>query len=173
VLLEQHTASSSATLDFTCISAAFDEYMIEITGLMPATNWAIPELVVSSDGGSTWLNDSYYWNLAGCQFGGAGVPAYHGDNVAFMALWSDGTYGVGTTGSPALEMSIRMRDPLNASYATWLSGQGHARAHDDNNYAFTWGGVYYSVAAINAFRVIMSSGNIASGTIRVYGLAKS
>jgi hypothetical protein len=37
-------------------------------------------------------------------------------------------------------------------------------------YRITGQGTYLSTTAINAFRVLYSSGNIASGTVRVYGL---
>ena len=35
-----------------------------------------------------------------------------------------------------------------------------------------FGGQYNSLTAVNAFRFVMSTGDIASGTVRVYGLAK-
>src|SRR5690348_3512515 len=38
-LVEQHTASNSASLDFTsCISATYDTYKITLTSIIPATN---------------------------------------------------------------------------------------------------------------------------------------
>src|SRR5665647_2787882 len=39
VLLEQHTASNTASLDFTaCITSAYDEYLIEFVNVVPATS---------------------------------------------------------------------------------------------------------------------------------------
>jgi hypothetical protein len=33
-------------------------------------------------------------------------------------------------------------------------------------------GAYLNTTAVNAFRVLAGSGNLASGTVRVYGIAK-
>jgi hypothetical protein len=43
---------------------------------------------------------------------------------------------------------------------------------DGNRYEYRGGGEHRTAEAIDALRFAFSSGNIASGTIRVYGLAK-
>ena len=44
---------------------------------------------------------------------------------------------------------------------------------DGNSYHYTGGLNWATTTAYNALRFAFSSGNIASGTIRVYGIAKS
>jgi hypothetical protein len=55
VLLEQHTASASASLDFTAfISATYDEYQFEFINVLPATNNVDLLARVGTGGGPTW-----------------------------------------------------------------------------------------------------------------------
>jgi hypothetical protein len=42
---------------------------------------------------------------------------------------------------------------------------------DSNTYRYTGMGNYHVSTGVNAFRVLFSSGNIASGIVRVYGVA--
>ena len=62
-LLEEHTASSSATLDFTtAITSAYDIYQFEFINIIPATNGALFNMRVSTDGGSTYdAGANYGW----------------------------------------------------------------------------------------------------------------
>src|SRR5690348_10915535 len=60
-LLEQHTASSSASLNFTtCLSSTYDTYQIFLDQLLPATNTANVLLRVSTNGGSSYDSGSHY-----------------------------------------------------------------------------------------------------------------
>lgn len=170
VLLEQHTASSSASLDFTSwYSSSYDEYVIELVKVLPATNSSILGLRFSTDGGSSY-DASAIWDrvyqqayVNGHNEGGlAGETAFYFSGAAS----NDATYA-GVRGC------VRIYDPAAAVYCM-CEAQGTCKAADVN--AFMRGlyaGVYKSASGgINAFRILFSSGNIASGVIRVYGIAK-
>ena len=64
VLLEQHTAATSATLDFTTsITAAYDEYMIEFVNIIPVSDGIPFQMLVSTNGGASYDTSAiYYWN---------------------------------------------------------------------------------------------------------------
>jgi len=67
---------------------------------------------------------------------------------------------------------LKIYDPLSASNYKFVTGTGVGHYSGNSfRYVFTVGGVYRNTTAVNAFRLIMSSGNIASGTVRVYGVA--
>jgi hypothetical protein len=172
VLLEQHTASSSATLDFTtAISSTYDEYVIEMLQVVPATDSNICLLRFSTDGGSTWISGTSYVDHV--FVGGAGIAvmgATAGSSI--RVSWGSGSFlsnltGVGQSGTLRLSLAQTgtsypsvvgmMSGQLTDGYAVWLTG----------------GNYHVAGAAVNAFRFLMASGNIASGTIRVYGIAKS
>ena len=62
VLLEQHTASASASLNFTtAITSAYDDYVFKLVGLVPATNNQDIEVRFSTDGGSTWITGTAFY----------------------------------------------------------------------------------------------------------------
>jgi hypothetical protein len=80
VLLEQHTASASASLNFTtAISATYDEYLIEFVNIIPATNAVNFWMRMSTNGGSSYdSGTNYSWTAYGMnRFGAAqaGVDA--------------------------------------------------------------------------------------------------
>jgi hypothetical protein len=175
VLLEQHTASNSATLDFTtCISATYDEYLVEILNLVPATAGAIDLWWrVSTDGGSTYdagANYNYVGNLTVA--GGSGQA---GATAAAQAALTIGNGPTSTASNGGITGSMRLVNP--ASTADWKRGKfsGDWVRQVDNAFATGTCSVAYTVtaSAYNAFRFLMSSGNITSGTVRVYGIAKT
>lgn len=172
VLLEQHVASNSAQLDFTAsISSTYDDYVVEIVGLLPATNNTGLCLQFSSDGGSTWLSDSNY--SVGRYYCGVtqNNSAYQSlISQAYLPLYPPGDLGNQSTGG--LNARIRILNPLSTVLYKVLDGQISAWNSAPNLYSWAFGATYKSTTAVNAFRIYANSGNLASGLVRVYGLAK-
>lgn len=168
VLLEQHTASSSASLDFTSsISSSYDVYKIVLSNILPATNNAQTYFKVSTDGGSSWIGGTSYtwsnfrWN------GGGTVPSGSGGSVAQIAL---NTQQTNSTTSQGFNAVIYLTDPLSTTRYKNLQGTGTGDTGTFDGFLI-YGG-YNSTTAVNAFQILMSSGNIASGTVYCYGLSK-
>jgi hypothetical protein len=167
-LVEQQTASASASLNFnSCISSTYDDYLIRIINLVPATNAVSLYFRVSTDGGSTWQTTLYSRWLFGWYSGGSGVAG--GTSLSEIRLNTGNTLSnstdIGVTGT------VRISAPASSAYK---------RFHFDVDVyssgglleGATQGGAWHSATAVNAFQFYFSSGNIASGTIRCYGLAK-
>ncbi len=171
ILLEQHTASNSASLDFTTsISSTYDEYQIEFINLIPVTDNVAFWMRMSTDGGSTYDNganysdDHFLWRAGGAApDGGAG----HTQIVLNFSSGIDNSSNWGVTGE------IRLFSPGSTSLYKQISG----KLHIYDNAPFRTGqeviGAYENATAVNAFQFLFSSGNISSGIIRVYGIAKS
>jgi hypothetical protein len=166
VLVEEHTASSSAELDFTtCFTSTYDDYQVEVVNLVPASNGVFFGIQFSTNGGSTYdSGTNYTWS--GLRFTSS-ASALAGSNAQGSIIITGGSV-VNTGTSIGLVGTIHMYDPLNGSLALQVSGQ--SSTNDGNVYAGFYVGSYNVVAAVNAFRVLTSSGNIASGTVRCYGL---
>src|SRR5947207_2075820 len=63
VFLEAHTASASASLDFTTfISSTYDDYLIEGVGIIPATDAVIFRAQVGTGGGPTYDTANNYYS---------------------------------------------------------------------------------------------------------------
>lgn len=169
VLLEQHTASASASLDFTtCISATYDDYVIRLLNIVPATNAAILRMRVSTDGGSTYDSTAIYDHGGGYSYsGGQG-------NVGAVdqAQWEIAA-NVSNSANYGLSGEYMLIDPARTSGYKHM--HGHRAGLDTSVSLLVWSHAHFtykSTTAVDAFQFYFSSGNIASGTIRVYGVKK-
>lgn len=170
--VEVHTASSSAALNFTTgITSTYDDYELRIVGLVPATDAGTLLIQCSTDGGSTYDTGSNYY--------------YHGRQVDESATGTDisgsglttgikpvaGAWGNGT----GLHISgfLQLIAPLSASLYKHFVGSITLGGSNGHWYEISFGGVYKSQTAVNAFRLIAASGNIASGVVRLYGMPKT
>lgn len=169
VLLEQHTASSSATLDFTtCISSVYDEYEIHFLNVLAATNSVTFQMLMSTDGGSTYDTSAIYQNNAGIWLVGVADAAYNNAaTVGILQTNVNNLAGYGISGK------LTLTSPGSAMYKS-IAGMLNSVdvSSGDRFVAWAIANWYSNATAVNAFRFKMSSGNIASGTVRVYGVAK-
>ena len=169
VLLEQHTASNSASLDFTtCITSAYDEYQIELVNLVPATSGANGFFRMSTDGGASYVTGtSYAWATFGSSSASSSGPG-GGESQAQLQIVA----GLANTSNWSLVGTYRLFSPGGSGYKHML-GLCHVLSSDTHIWQVEGSGTFISTAAVNAIRFLFSSGNIVSGTIRVYGVAKT
>jgi hypothetical protein len=170
VLLKSQTASGSASLDFTdIITSDFDEYMIEMIQLVPATDGARVRIQVSTNNGSSYDTTSghYAWQAFAMVTSAAGANGNASDDS--MSVNNGQTSGAQNS---SWNGTYRFYAPASAIQKIFL-GQGHGFDTSGTRIiSYTFGGSYTQTGAFDAFRINMSSGNITSGTVRVYGLAK-
>lgn len=171
VLLEQQSASGSAQLDLAAwYSTTYDEYMIEIVGLVPATNAVDPLLRFSTDGGSSYDSGSNY-SASGFRWSQGGTAVANAGGTS-IKLDASGTQV--NTSTKSFNATIRLFNPGSTALHKRLICAAYSDDGSGNpDIGIEVRGSYNSTSAVNAFRVLMSSGNITSGTIRVYGIAKS
>jgi hypothetical protein len=170
VPLATKTASASATMDFTEFdNAVYRSYLLDLTDIKPATNNVTLQGRVSTNGGSSYDSGASDYGTTGfAQFTGA--PAGFGAATAAQIQLS-GTTDVGN-GASSFGYTGQILI-LNAS----LSGT-QTRVYGDGSYDNGAGNqVMVSSRAkrltaqdTDAFRIFFSSGNIASGVGRLYGL---
>ncbi len=170
VFLEAHTASSSASLDFTTfISGTYDTYLIEGFGLVPATNTADMNLEIGTGGGPTYdTGSNYEWVGNGYRSDGVGHTNIGSSGVTklFNSMSNTAAYGFGTFSLTATNLqSTALRKILHGTAQFVDSSPGNCF----NVWGMSWN---TSGTAVTALRFIMSSGNITSGTIRIYGITK-
>ncbi len=174
--LEGHTASNSATLDFTSfISSTYDDYLIEIVGLLPITDAQDLHMYVGTGGGPTYdTTGSHYSSVAvgykndGTLFG----PTVQNPNVPILAYKPSNVVDYG-----GVQLTLRLRLPQSTTQRRNLTGHGQHVFNDGGlgvANIFMVGIQYITLGtALTALQFLFNSGNIASGTIRIYGLAKS
>lgn len=172
VLLEQHTASSSSSLDFpSCISSSYDIYHVEVVGLRTATNAVLVGMRFSTDGGSTYdSGTNYSWESF------VAVRNTQGPNGADAATTMELVNETrSATSTYSMDGWFNFYHPASSG-SLWLQATGQFQTIINASPApavWTFGGSYTATpGAVNAFRILASSGNLASGTVRCYGIAK-
>lgn len=178
ILLAEATASSSASLNFftrnvsgqsgNLFQSDFDEYLIEVVSLVPATNSVGISLRVSTDG-STWISTgSYAWTHN--VYGPGGPGQNNGASqteirlVGFVNASNTNTFGV--------NCRVHTFSPLSTALHKVFGGQTHFWDTGPGLVIDIFSGAYSATTAIVGVQVLATSGNLASGTVRVYGLAK-
>jgi len=172
VLLEHHTASTSATLDFTSFySSTYDTYLVDIVDLVPDTTATNLNLTVSTDGGSTWAATSYQYTQSRANTSASTSPGIVKSSSATAANIAN---ALSNNSAFALNLTLKLHTPGSTSRNKGITIVGGTYlASDALWYSITGSALWGSTSAYNAVRFAMSSGNISAGTIRIYGLVGS
>lgn len=166
VLLEQHTASASAMLDFTSfISAAYDDYVIQFLGIRPANDGADFRMLFSTDGGATFETTNY-----------ASTANFHSTSAEL------GTFGSESDSKISLSCDIDNAKLLNGTLNLFGPGGSgekavtyHASMYQNSSAKHVMmmlSGWWTPSTPVTAVRFKMDTGDIAVGIIRAYGVKK-
>lgn len=163
VLLQTVAASNDATIDLGeggQITSAYSEYIIELINVIPATDAQNLLIRTSSDTGSNYDGGAsdYKYSLVEA---GTEATATTTSILVTQAVAS----GANETGVCA---TVRL---FNPSASTYTSIAGHGMSVDGSGVvAFNFGGVRQSAGVVDAIRFLFASGNVESGTFKLYGV---
>jgi hypothetical protein len=170
VSLSKQTASASANISFTSfVNAAYTTYKIYFRNVLPVTDSVILRLLFSTDNGATYLNSNYQWAYTiatSSPFGGTSGSS--GDSVIQLADTISNSSSRGVNGE------ITLYDLNSGTFAARLKGTFIHQVATFNDLTVTNNcGNNTGTTAVNAIRVQMSSGNISSGTMTLYGVIEA
>lgn len=178
-------ASSSPDLEFTGFDASkYDAYLFVLSNVVPATDNVNLWLQLSIDGGSTYPTDSgspafnnYYTQSGLCVDGGT-VTGFS-STVQSGFVINSGLEGIGSgVSEDGLSGEVRVqgphltRDTIVNWQSTFVPDTSFGSTPPDVSMV-TGGGLHNRGNVVDAARFIMSSGNIESGTITMYGIRNS
>lgn len=172
VFISSATASSSATIDFTGLSSTYSEYVIEMENVVPSTDATTLYLLYGTGGTPTYETTSYHCDALTIYSAGTysddGVT--NGSQIQLSITGATFTLGNGT--GEAWSGSIKLIMPSGG-----LRTHGTYTASNYTNspvYGYVAGSFWRDNAtAVTALRFKMSSGNLSSGTFRLYGIKSS
>lgn len=169
-LLQTLTASASSSLDFTTfISSNYDDYMIRGVNVAPATNAAHLYLEVGTGAGPTYdTGNNYEWSRMGYHAGGAANNDQGATGLARICNSMSNNAGYGFASFTAMVTGLQSTTQRKTFHGTSVFVNS-TPLHIVSTWDIQW---VTTGTAATALRFIMSSGNIASGTIRIYGMAK-
>jgi len=174
VLLQTLTASSSATLSFTSgIDNTYQSYVFKFINLHPETNSASFTFNGSIDNGSnynvvktTTLFQAYHNegdSNANLEYEtGYDLAQSTGYQILFPAVGSDA--------DQSCNGSLTLFDPSSTTFVKHFMASGSVYNASDYNYQTYTAGYFNTTSAIDAIQFKMNSGNIDSGTIKMYGV---
>ena len=163
-LLNTLTGSNSVSLtDTSSFTSTFYGYELVFENLVPVTNLVTGELQVHS--GGSFQTTSYQ------------AQELHADGTNVVSASSTGFIGIGASGAIStavatfgLNGSIRVSNPTQTSAPkAWWGQFIHMFTGPVPVLSHTVG-MWNSTAAIDGFAFFFSTGNVSSGTIKVYGL---
>jgi hypothetical protein len=166
VLVEEHTASNSAELDFTtCITSTYDTYSVQLVGIVPSSAGDTLLMQMATSSGYDTGSD-YNWFRFAANAGGSGAAGSASD-TSFTIVVRPNTGPSGGNGN------VMLYNPNPGTLYPTIMGQTTSYDNGNSNVftSQTLGGSYASTTAITGFRFLFNnSHNIASGTARCYGL---
>lgn len=162
-LLNTLTASNSATLsDTTSLTANYSAYEIDIDEMLAATNGVSFELQIHS--GGAFKNTGYLGNFFG--FSNGSTTNITGATVTtFIPL-------IGAASMTNLRPAsgrIRVSNPSVNAKHMWFGEIAYGGSSFVGNNIFS--GIWDTAGVIDGFQILTSSGNITSGTAKVYGIS--
>lgn len=166
VKITSATASASANLTFTGLSSTYTQYCFVCTNILAATDNVGFYLRTSTNNGSSYDSSAGNYKYATVYFQPTTTVAGEGSSSATQILLSG---GMGSGASEAGSWTIFVSGHAAATPARfhWTGG-----TEDQNPLCTGRFGLGYrnTTADIDAVQFLMSSGNIASGTITLYGI---
>ena len=169
-LLATKTASASAALDFTEFNnATYRRYEFELENVKPATDNVSFYFRTSTNAGSTY--DAGASDYVHGQSGTSAASATTGASVGASAIPLNTAVTIGNAASEyGLSGELVLTGAPSAAVFTELRGMVTYWNTAGAMVQLELGGARLSAADVDAVRFLFSSGNIESGTIRMYGI---
>ena len=176
VLLTTNTASSSSSLSFTTkIDSTYSEYIFLFNNIHPATDFSALQFNFSTDSGSNYnvTKTTTAFQSAHDEADTATLLQYLADvDLAQSTAYQQLNENSGNDNDQAVSGYMHLFEPSSTTFVKHFISQMHTA--NGGNYAtniFT-AGYGNTTSAINAIDFKMSSGNIDSGTIQMFGVVK-
>lgn len=169
VLLQTVNASNSATLDLTSLSSTYDEYFIEAVNLVGSLNAFALLAQLSTNGGSTY--DSTSANYMGGSHFTQMDAVNSGENsgkTGFSGAYLTDAYA---SAQPGVSASIRFFNDSSGSNWRQFTYNTNGPGNGGGYFTQVGGAIWKNTLQANAVRILLSTGNIVSGSVRLYGVA--
>jgi len=173
VYISQVVASNSATVSFTGLTV-YDNYMIIWSKAFPtAASTILFTMLTSIDNGSSYATTSYTYGMpiiGSNSTGLSGVAAV--TNSTYINLSPDNMNATAADCSISGQVTLNLKDSTKFNFQSW--GQV-AMYNDGGNTHFSgaFSAARKETSATNAIRFKFTSGNISTGTFRLYGIVNS
>ena len=175
VLIATQTASSSSTISFTSgIDSTYKEYIFKFIDIHPATDGASFQFNMSIDTGSNYnvTKTTTYFTAYNYESGGTPAVSYASNvDLAQSTAFQNVNSGVGSDNDQCAVGTLHLFDPSNTTFVKHFLICGNTYESSDLNSNVFVAGYGNTTSAVDAVQFKFSSGNIDSGTIKLYGVS--
>ena len=177
-LLQTQTASSSATISFTSnIDSTYDAYMFKFYDIHPETNQKSFQFQSSTNGGSSYgvTTTTTYFQADHPENDSSATLTYvAGSDLAQSTSFQRlSTATVNTNNDDSLAGELFIYAPSSTTFVKHFMARTNNYGQADESADSFKAGYFNTTTAITRVRFKMTSGNIDSGTIKLYGIKDS
>jgi len=176
-LISTQTASSSSTISFTSgIDSTYDEYVFKLYDIHPASDNVSFQFNLSIDGGSNYnvvKTSTVFQNYHNEADNSAG-QFYHTSNDLAQSTSPQiliGNGGVGADNDQSYAGTLTLFAPSSTTFVKHYMAVSNTYQYDNYSMNDFVAGYGNTTSAINSVQFSMSSGNIDSGVIKLYGIS--
>ena len=174
-LIQEQTASSSATISFTSgIDSTYDSYVFKFINIHPATDNVSFSFNLSTDGGSNYnvtKTTTYFYAYLG-ENGSYGILEYvAGLDLAQSTSDQPLSNNVGNDNDQSASGELFLFNPSSTTFVKHFMSTTNQYDRADISVNPRMAGYGNTTSSIDAVRFQMSSGNIESGVIKLYGIS--
>ena len=175
VLLSETTASSDSTISFTSgIESTYKEYIFKFINCHPSANGPNFNVNFSIDGGSNYnvTKTTWFFHSRHDEDGSDGQVVY--DTGGDLAQGTGNQYisrGIGNSSADeCLSGEFVIYNPSDTTFIKHFVGVSNSMEVNASSQAAYFGGYCNTTSAVNAVRFAFNTGNIDTGTIKLYGV---
>ena len=176
VFISRSTASSSSSVSITSgINSTYKEYIFVFNNIHPSANAGKFRLIGSTDSGSSYgvaTTTSMFEALVDESGNNNTVRYEDGDDVAQSTSAFPISTGIGSDNDESLSGFLHLFEPSSSTFVKHFLTSTNLVNGSGTPYTVQTrvGGYFNTTSAIDAVQFSMSSGNIDSGTIDMYGV---
>jgi hypothetical protein len=176
------TASSSATLSFVhgtdgvVLDSTYPIYKFEFINCHPATDGVYFQFQGSTDGGSTYattITSTFFRARLEEADANANLGYRTADDLAQSTSFQRLTAPVGNDNDQTCSGSLTLYNPSDTTFVKHFIARLNAYQNTDATNDQHIAGYFNTTSAVDAIQFKMSSGNIDSGKIKLYGIKDS
>ena len=177
VLISEQTASASASISFTSgIDSTYPIYKFEFINIHPQTDDKKFQFNLSTDGGSNYnvtKTTTWFTSLHAENDSDANLFYSTSLDLAQSTSYQSIGHNIGNGNDESYSGSLIIFNPSSATFVKHFLHDGNSYHQNNISYNVRVAGYGNTTSAVDAVRFQMESGNIDSGTIKLYGIKDS
>ena len=175
-LISSQTASGSASIEFTSgIDSTYPIYQFEFINMHPATDSVDFQFNLSTDGGSNYnvtKTTTFFRSFNFEDDSSRDLNYQTNEDLAQSTAFQSLADRIGNDADASCSGTLHLFNPSSTTFVKHFIATGNRMFSSPvtaNDFIAGYGN---TVSSVNAVKFVMSSGNIDSGTIKLYGIGE-